>query len=84
MAADPQDMRGWWEVAGAFVAGLLGLRGVQVLRGSKDASIEDLVAVIQREHSETRRVLHELDTRIQVLAAVLEDSRLERLRRDRS
>jgi hypothetical protein len=68
--ADPQDVRSWGEVCGAFFAGLLGLRGIQVLRskGSGGATLDDIVLELR----ETRKVLHSLDTRIQVLGALLE------------
>lgn len=72
MPPDPNEMKDFWEVAGAFLAGLLGLRGVQVLKAKGGSTLDDLAKVIREEHSETRETLNELNTRIQVLAAVME------------
>lgn len=67
MAADPNDMRNWWEVAGAFLAGFFGLRGVQVLRSKNDTTLEDVCAAIRKDGEDTRKVLTAMRTDIAIL-----------------
>jgi hypothetical protein len=70
MPIAPEDVRSWYELGGAFLAGLFGLRGAQALhsRGSAgEGEREEIVAAIRIEGAETRKVLTAMRTDLSIL-----------------
>jgi hypothetical protein len=61
-------MRSWYELGGAFFAGLFGLRGAQAISGRNAGSERDeIVAAIRSEGTETRKVLTAMRTDLSIL-----------------
>jgi hypothetical protein len=72
MSATPDDVRSWSELAGAFLAGLFGLRGAQFFtnrknQGSTGGDIEALAAAIRADGAETRKILSAMRTDLAIL-----------------
>ena len=73
-AVDPEQARSWAEVLGAFLAGVLGLRGAQALVGGRGASSTDaaekldvIAAAIHEEGEASRRLLAAMRTDLAIL-----------------
>lgn len=66
--ATPDDMQNWLEIVGGFMAGVFGLRGMQVIRARRDdTSLEDLIDAVRSDGAETREVLDGIRTDLKIL-----------------
>lgn len=64
----PDDMQSWSELIGGFMAGVFGLRGLQVIRARKDdTSLEDLIFAVQKDGEETRKILTAMRTDLAII-----------------
>lgn len=74
-AVDPEQARSWAEVLGAFLAGVLGLRGAQALVGGRGAAgadtavekLDGIAAAIREEGEASRRLLAAMRTDLAIL-----------------
>ena len=59
----PDDVNSWGEVIGGFMAGVFGLRGLQVIRARRDdTSLEDLIRAVKEDGEATRGVLRRIES----------------------
>lgn len=70
----PEEVSTWGEVIGGAVAGVLGLRGLQVLRARGDeTTLEDLIQAVHEDGEATRKILRDELGRMNEHVAILLD-----------